>query len=81
MELNLYKENKMGEQQRLHSLHLGGHTRESGVVLAGSDFTSVLSDSSQAHKTGSEKDLILTHVERGGLPCYFVTSLDEISHF
>ena len=51
------------------------------VVLAGSDFMSVLSDGSQAHKTGSEKDLILTRVERGGLPCYFITSLAEMAHF
>ena len=51
------------------------------VVLAGSDFMSVLSDGSQARKTGSEKDLILTRVERGGLPCYFVTSLAEMALF
>ena len=51
------------------------------VVLAGSDFMSVLSDGSQARKTGREKDLILTRVERGGLPCYFVTSLAEMALF
>ena len=35
----------------------------------------------EAHKTGSEKDLILTRVERGGLPCYFITSLADMAHF
>ena len=42
---------------------------------------SVLSDGSQARKTGSEKDLILTRIERGGLPCYFLLSLAEMSDF
>ena len=32
-------------------------------------------------KTGSEKDLTLTRVERGDLPCYFVTSLPEMAHY
>ena len=38
------------------------------VILASSNFMSVLSNGSQARKTGSEKDLILTRIERGGLP-------------
>ena len=42
---------------------------------------SVLSDGSQARKTGSEKDLILTRIERGGLPCYFLILLAEMSDF
>ena len=35
------------------------------VILASSNVMSVLSDGSQARKTGSEKDLILTRIERG----------------
>ena len=51
------------------------------VILASSNFMSVLSDGSQARRTGSEKDLILTRIERGGLPCYFLISLAEMSDF
>ena len=51
------------------------------VVLAESDFISILSDGSQARKTKSEKELILTRVEHAGLPCYFVTSLIEMANF
>ena len=55
-------------------------TEKVAVVLAGSDFMSILSDGSQARKTRSEKELVLTRVERGGLPCYFnVTSLVEMA--
>ena len=54
-------------------------TEKVAVVLTGSDFMSILSDGSQARKTRSEKELILTRVERGGLPCYFVTSLVEMA--
>lgn len=41
----------------------------------------MLSDRSQAWKTGSEKELILTRVEKNGLPCYLVFSLLEMSNF
>ena len=51
------------------------------VILASSNLMSVLSDGSQARKTGSEKDLILTRIERGGLPCYFLISLAKMSDF
>ena len=51
------------------------------VILASSNFMSVLSDGSQARRTESEKDLILTRIERGGLPCYFLISLAEMSDF
>ena len=56
-------------------------TEKVAVILAGSDFISILSDGSQARKTKSEKELILTRVERAGIPCYFVTSLIEMANF
>ena len=42
---------------------------------------SVLSDGSQARKTGSEKELVLVRVEKLGIPVYFVISLLEMASF
>ena len=41
----------------------------------------MLTDGSQARKTGSEKELILARVEHNGKPCYFVLSLLEMTNF
>lgn len=41
----------------------------------------VLSDGSQARKTGNEKELVLVRAEKGGVPVYFVASLLEMSEF
>lgn len=50
-------------------------------VIAGAHFMSVLSDGSQARKTGSEKELVLVRTMKAGLPVYFVVSLLEMSSF
>ena len=42
---------------------------------------SLMSDGSQARKTGSEKELIMVRVERNGMPCYLVLSLLEMSAY
>ena len=51
------------------------------VIMASLHFFSLLSDGSQACKTGSDKDLILIRIERGGLPVYITLSLLEMSDF
>lgn len=50
-----------------------------GVVLASSHFMSILTDGSQARKTGSDKEMVLVRTERNGIPVYFVASLLEMS--
>ena len=42
---------------------------------------SVLSDGSQPHKTGSEKELVLVRTTKADLPVYFVVSLLEMAQF
>ena len=44
-----------------------------------SNFVSILSDGSQARKVKSEKELVLTHVIKNGVPTYLVSSLLEMS--
>ena len=51
------------------------------VIMASSHFFSLLSDRSQAHKTGSDKELVLVRIERGYIPVYITLSLLEISDF
>ena len=48
------------------------------VVMASSHFFSLLSDGSQAGKTGSDKELVLI---RGGMLVYITLSLVEMSYF
>ena len=49
--------------------------------MASLHFFSLLSDMSQAHKTGSDKELILIRIERGVIPVYITLSLLEMSDF
>ena len=42
---------------------------------------SVLSDGSQPHKTGSEKELALVRTNKAGLNIYFVVSLLKMAQF
>ncbi len=42
---------------------------------------SILSDGSQARKTGKEKGLVLIRCERNGIPTYIVLSLLEMQKF
>ena len=51
------------------------------VIMASLYFFSLLSDLSQAHKTGSDKELVLIRIERGGIPVYITLSLLEMSDF
>ena len=51
------------------------------AVIASQHFFSLLSDGSQARKTGTEKELVMIRVERNGIPCYFVVSLLEMSDY
>ena len=46
--------------------------------MASSHFSSLLSDGSQARKTGSDKELVLIRVERGGILVYITLSLLQI---
>ena len=48
------------------------------VIMASSHFSSLLSDGSQARKTGSDKELVLIRVERGGILVYITLSLLQI---
>lgn len=51
------------------------------IILASSEFMSILSDGSQARKTGKEKELVLVRCERNGIPTYMVLSLLEMQEF
>lgn len=51
------------------------------AVIAGKHFMAVLSDGSQARKTGNEKELVLVRTEKEGLPVYYVVSLLEMADF
>ena len=51
------------------------------AILVESNFISTLSDGSQARKSGSGMELILTRTERNGIPVYFVTSLALMSNY
>lgn len=48
-------------------------------ILNEKDFFSTLLDGSQPKQTGSEKELVLTRVERQGLPVYSLASLLEMT--
>ena len=54
---------------------------KTAIILASGHFMSILSDGSQARKTGKEKELVLVRTERNGLPVYIVASLLEMSRF
>ena len=51
------------------------------AIIASQNFMSLMSDGSQARKTGSEKEMILLRVERNGIPCYLIVSLLEMSRY
>ena len=51
------------------------------AVIASKHFMSLLSDGSQARKTGSEKELVMVRVERNSIPCYLMASLLEMSNY
>ena len=49
------------------------------AIIASQHFMSLMSDGSQARKTGTEKELVMVRVERNSIPCYLVLSLLEMS--
>ncbi len=51
------------------------------MILGSTHFMSLLSDGSQARKTGKEKELVLIRCERNGIPTYIVLSLLEMQQF
>lgn len=51
------------------------------IILSTSRAYSVLTDGSQARKTGSEKELVFVRVVRGGLPVYYVVALQDIDEY
>ena len=51
------------------------------VILSSATAFSILTDGSQPKKTGSEKELILIRLERGGLPVYYVLSLADMDAY
>ena len=51
------------------------------VILSSSKAFSILTDSSEARKTGMEKELILVCVIRGGIPVYFSSALQDCNEF
>ena len=50
-------------------------------MIVSKDFIAMLSDGSQARKTGNEKELILVKVDRFEIPVYFVLSLLDMATF
>lgn len=62
--------------------YLANATREKiAEIIASKNFFALLSDGSQARKTGNEKELVLTRSERGGRPAYFVGALQKMNEF
>ena len=51
------------------------------VILGSTHFMSLLSDGSQARRTGKEKELVLIRFKRNGIPMYMVLSLLEMQQF
>ena len=74
------RDNNKAAKEYIHSI--AEVIREKcAAIIASKHFISLLSDGSQARKTGSEKELVLTRVERNGIPCYLMTSLLEMSTY
>lgn len=51
------------------------------AILQASTAFSVLSDGSQARKTGNEKELVMVRVVKDGEPVYFVVALEDIDSY
>ena len=60
---------------------VAGIQEKVAVIMANSHFFSLLSDGSQACRTGSDKELVLIKIQRGGIPIYITLSLLEMSDF
>ncbi|CAM1308543.1 Uncharacterised protein at_DN2367, partial [Pycnogonum litorale] len=51
------------------------------LIMCSANAFSVLSDGSQARKTGKEKELVLIRLVRGGIPVYYCVSLADVSSY
>ena len=78
--VNLIQGNQDGRAAREYISSLMHAVEEKcAVIMASKNFMTILSDGSQARKTGKEKEMVLVRIERNGLPCYVVASLVEMS--
>ena len=55
--------------------------KEINTILPESEGFSVLSDGSQARKTGCEKELVFVRVVHNGAPAYFAVALQDIDSY
>ncbi|KAJ8038164.1 hypothetical protein HOLleu_19166 [Holothuria leucospilota] len=55
--------------------------RKIAILLQSAVAFSVLSDGSQARKTGKEKELVMVRVIKAGQPVYFVAALEDIDEY
>ena len=51
------------------------------IILCNATAFSLLTDGSQARKTGAEKELVMVKTVRNGLPVYYVVALQDIDEF
>ena len=51
------------------------------VILSSAKAFSILTDGSEARKTGMEKELVFVRVIRGGIPVYFCAALQDCNEF
>lgn len=56
-------------------------SRKIAILLQSAVAFSVLSDGSQARKTGKEKELVMVRVIKAGQPVYFVAALEDIDEY
>ncbi len=74
------RDNNKAARECIHCIADSVHEK-CAAVIASKHFMSLMSDGSQARKTGSEKELVMVRVERNGIPCYLIVSLLEMSEY
>ena len=67
-------------KELIHDIALAIKEKLAMVICSAHSF-SVLSDGSQARKTGQEKELILIRIVRGGIPVYYCVSLADLDYY
>lgn len=71
-----------GKTAREFTHYIADAIREKlALLVCSKTFFSVLSDGSQARKTGKEKELVLIRVIRSGVPVYYGVALEDISEY
>jgi len=56
-------------------------TEKIADIIGKKPFMALLSDGSQARKTGSDKEAVLVRVKHSGVPCYFFVALCNMADF